>query len=77
METVDQVTFKPEENITCASVPVVDDNTEEPPEDFGVSFGSNTGIPGLRPGPMANSTVTILDDDEPGVCTGAKVRASG
>ena len=66
METVKDVTFKPFENMTCAEVPVVDDDTQEFPETFVLAFGAVQDIPGVQPGAVAASTITILDDDLPG-----------
>ena len=60
-----EVTFKPFENETCAEVSIVDDNTQELPETFMVGFGA-VNIPGVLPGTVTLSVVTIIDDDQPG-----------
>ena len=58
VEAVSDVTFAPGQNMTCAEIPIVADTVPEVPENFNVGFG-----PGgqARPGPMANSEVTIID----------------
>lgn len=71
-----EVTFKPFENITCAEVPIVDDNTQELPETFTIGFGTEVeNIPGVQTGTVAISTVTIIDNDVPGKSERARARA--
>lgn len=65
IEAVADVIFKPFENVSCAEVPIVDDETQELPEQFSVGFGGPS-IPGVVRGTVSTSTVTIIDDDEPG-----------
>lgn len=65
VETVTGVTFKPFENISCAEVRIVNDATQELPEQFSVGF-SGPSMPGVVRGTVSTSTVTIIDDDEPG-----------
>ena len=64
-ETVTDVTFRPDQSMTCAEIPIVDDTEEEVPENFRVGFGT-TPVPGTRPGDRPITTVTIIDNDEPG-----------
>ena len=57
------ITFQPGETVSCGEVPIIDDPDEEPPEVFMVSFGSmDPNIP-VRPGVVAVSQVTIIDND--------------
>ena len=57
--------------MSCEEVPIVDDPDEEPPEVFMVSFGfMDPNIP-VRPGVIAVSVVTIIDNDrerKSGIC---------
>lgn len=65
VEIMKEVTFKPFENMTCAEVAIVDDTDQELPETFTVAFGASN-VPGVQPGAVTVSVITILDDDLPG-----------
>ena len=54
------ITFTGDQEVACVSIPITNDSTHEPPEDFIVDLETPHNV---EKGEPSMATVTIIDDD--------------